>query len=103
MSNVKSSVVSGGRLFIAAIVLAALGGAAFFVGLGAAFNRAGNWSNTLAGLGILLLIVGGVANLVAVVMGARSMLASRSFLWWWLLSAALAAASIAGGLVALNL
>jgi len=90
-------------LFRAAIVLAAIGGAAFFVGLGAAFSRAGNWSDALAGLGILLLIVGGVANLVAVVMGARSMLASRTFLWWWLLSAALAAVSIAGGLVALNL
>ena len=103
MSSGKSSAASGGRLFLVAIVLAAIGGAAFFVGLGAAFNRAGNWSNALAGIGILLLIVGGVANLVAAVMGARFMRASRTLLWWWLLSAALAAVSIAGGLVALNL
>jgi hypothetical protein len=103
MSSTKSSAASGGRLFLVAIVLAAIGGAAFFVGLGAAFRRAGNWSNNLAGIGILLLIVGGVINLVAAFMGARFMYASRTLLWWWLLSATLAAASIAGGLVALNL
>lgn len=90
-------------MFLVAIVLAAIGGAAFFVGLAAAFNRAGNWSDALAGIGILLLIVGGVANLAATVVGARFMCASRTLLWWWLFSAVLAAASIAGGLAALNL
>jgi len=103
MPSTKPSAASGGRLFLVAIVLAAIGGAAFFVGLGAAFRRAGNWSNAVAEIGILLLIAGGVANLVAVVMGVRFMRASRTLLGWWLLSAALAAVSIAGGLVAWNL
>ena len=98
-----SSASSGGRVFCAAIVFAAVGAAAFFLGLGAAFSRAGNWANALAGLGILLLIVGGIANLVAFVMGVRSMMARRSLLWWWLGSAALVVVSIAGGLEALSL
>lgn len=103
MSSVESNPASGCRLFLAAIVMAAIGGVAFLVGLGAAFGRAGNWSNHLAEFGILLLVAGGVANLVAVVLGLRAMLASRSFFVWWVSSAALAAVSIAGGLAALHL
>ncbi|MFN7589756.1 MAG: hypothetical protein ACK501_13260 [Planctomycetota bacterium] len=103
MTTAPSTAESGGRVFVAAIVLAAVGAVAFLLGLGAAFGRAGNWANDLAGLGILLLIAGGVANLVAFVMGARSMMARRSFHWWWLGSAALVAASVLGGLEALSL
>ena len=103
MEFAKLSARSGGRLFISALVLAVIGGAAFFVGLGAAFSRAGNWSNGLATFGIGLLCAGGIVNVAAVVLGLRAMLASRTLLWWWIPSAALAAASVGGGVVVLSL
>ncbi|MEZ6038691.1 MAG: hypothetical protein R3F29_14510 [Planctomycetota bacterium] len=103
MTIEMSSVSPGARVFCVAIVCGVVGAAAFFLGLGAAFGRAGNWANDLAGLGILLILAGGVANLAAFVMGVRSMMASRSILWWWLGSAALVVVSIAGALEALSL
>lgn len=92
-----------GRIFLAAIAMALAGGGAFFVGIWAAFGKAGNWSDDLAGLGVFLLLCGGVANLVAFVGGVRAMIASRSFLWWWPLSLALAVVSVVGGVAALSL
>ena len=57
------------------------GAVLFFGGVGLAFGRVGNTANYLAGLGILLLIVGGVLNLAATVQGLRFMVVRRPFVW----------------------
>ena len=67
----------GFRLFLWAIALGVVGSAVFGLGLGAAFGRAGNWSNDVAEIGIAILIVAGVANLAALVLGLRVMIVQR--------------------------
>ena len=91
------------RAFVTALCLAAAGGIAFGAGLGAAFQRAGNWSNHLALLGIVLLVVAGLSNVVAFFGGAVQLIQKRQMAWWWLFSALAMAASVCGGWVALHL
>jgi hypothetical protein len=94
---------SGGGTFALSVGLGGLGAAAFFVGVGAAFERAGNWSDHLAGAGIVLLVLAGIASLAAMLRGLRFVRSRRSLPWWWPVSALLVVASVAGGVVALSL
>jgi hypothetical protein len=93
----------GGRFFAFAVAIGTIGGGAMLGGVSLILGRTGNASNHLADLGFLLLIVAGVANLVAIPMGLRFMLVRKMFLWWWPISLLLAVAAVAGGVIALNL
>jgi len=92
-----------GRLLLGAFCVAALGAVAFAVGLGAAFGRAGNWSNSLAEFGILLLVVSGILTFAAVLTGIFNSISTRRFNWWLPLACLCAGLALWGGWVAINL
>ena len=94
---------SGGKVFAIAAVLGVTGGGALLGGISLVLGRTGNASNYLADFGFLLLIVAGVVNLAAIVMGLRLMFVQKVFLWWWPISLLLAAVAVAGGVIAWNL
>ena len=75
------------RTSLAGICLAATGGVLFMIGLGAAFGRAGNWSNHVAELGMFLMALGALSNVLAFFSGMRSFVQRKRVEWWWLLSA----------------
>jgi len=75
----------------------------FGSGIGAAFGRAGNWSNHLTELGVITLIIGGIMTVAACIMGVGEAVTKHKFNW--ALPFALIAAGLAlwGGWVAINL
>ena len=75
----------------------------FGSGLGAAFGRAGNWSNQLAALGVVTLISAGLLTIVALSKSVHESVTRRRFNW--ALPFALIAAGLAlwGGWIAINL
>ncbi|MCH8046998.1 MAG: hypothetical protein IID44_25125 [Planctomycetes bacterium] len=91
------------RAFVAALLLAAAGGVAFGVGVAAAFGRAGNWSNDLALLGIVLLVSAVLSNILACAGGAIHLFRHRRMQWWWPLSVVAMLASLYAAWVALHL
>ena len=93
----------GKRAFVVSLGLAGIGVIAFAVGVGAAFSRAGNWSNYVAGLGIFLIVLGGISNIVATVFGFVVWFKNDRVSWWWPLSLLGTAGSFYGGWVALQL
>lgn len=64
-----------------ALISAVAGGVAFAIGITAAFGRAGNWSNYLSELGILLLIIAGVTTFVSLLKGIQEAVTKRRFIW----------------------
>lgn len=68
--------------FLLALVSAVMGGLVFIVGLGAAFGRAGNWSNYLAELGIVLFFLAALSNIVAFEAGCMSLIREKTFHKW---------------------
>ena len=92
-----------GRLLLGALGLAALGGTAFVGGIGAAFGRAGNWSNTLASFGVLLLVGSGILAIAAVMAGMANSIKTRRFNWWLPLACIAAGLAIWCGWIAINL
>ena len=59
-----------------------VGGLAFLIGLNAAFNRAGNWSNYLAELGVVLFFLAALSNLTAFEAGILSLIGEKKFHFW---------------------
>ena len=93
----------GGRFFAIAVAMGIIGGGALLGGVSLILGRTGNASNHLADSGLLLLIVAGVANLAAIAMGLRFMLAQKVFLWWWPSSLLFAVAAVVWVVIGLNL
>ena len=91
------------RAFVAALFLAAAGSVSFGVGVAAAFHRAGNWSNHLATLGVVLLILAGLTNVFACSGGTVRLVRNKRMIWWWPFSVVAMLASVYGGWVALHL
>ena len=91
------------RLLIGAFCVAALGSIAFVVGIGAAFGRAGNWSNELAGAGVFLLVCSGILAIAAVAAGVANSISKRRFNWWLPLACLATGLALWGGWVAINL
>jgi len=91
------------RLLIGAFCVAALGSIAFAVGIGAAFRRAGNWSNELAGVGVFLLICSGILAIAAITVGVVNSIRNRRLNWWLPLACLAAGLALWGGWVAINL
>ena len=54
-----------------------------FIGFGAAFSRAGNWSNGLFGLGLIMFVLGGMSNTIAAAIGLIEVIAGRDVGNWW--------------------
>lgn len=93
----------GGRTFAFALLAGVLGGCAAGVGLGAAFERAGNWANHLVELGLVLLAAAALANVVACVRGLRAGRAGHGWPAWWFVSLLLVVATLAAGALAASL
>ena len=91
------------RAFVAALLLAAAGGVAFGVGIAAAFSRAGNWSNQLVLLGIVLLVSAVLSNIFACCGGAIHLIRNKRMTWWWPLSVVAVLVSLYAGWVAWHL
>ena len=85
------------------MVLMTGGAAVFALGIRTAFGQSGNWSNLLAGLGILLVGIAATCNLVSLVFGAADCISERRILWWWPLSLLVAIGTGYVGSIALNL
>ncbi len=68
--------------FLLALASVVIGGLAFIIGLGAAFSRAGNWSNYLAEFGIVLFFVAALSNIVAFEAGCISLIRGKLFHRW---------------------
>jgi hypothetical protein len=94
---------SSGQIFCYGLGLAAAGGAAFTIGIHAAFGRAGNWSNSLAGLGVGLLVIAGLTMIVATFVGLAEAIRKRRVNWSLPFAIIAAALALWGGWVAINL
>ncbi len=84
----------GWIVFTWATLISFSGAICYYIGIAAAFDRAGNWSNDLAGIGIYQLFAGGILNLIAFVWGIYDTFKYRNFGWWIIFSVPLAAMSI---------
>ncbi len=93
----------GAKLFVFALALVCAGGIALWIGISAAFGRAGNWSNELAEIGIFLLVCGGAINLVAALVGVVRAVRDRRMRWWLPWSVIVVAVSIWCGWIAIHL
>ena len=60
-----------------------VGAVCAFIGFSAAFSRAGNWSNGLFGLGLIMIVLGGMSNTFAATMGLVEVIAGRDVGNWW--------------------
>ncbi|MFP6765898.1 MAG: hypothetical protein VB858_19865 [Planctomycetaceae bacterium] len=65
-----------------AFVSLLIGGLTFIVGIGAAFNRAGNWSNRFAELGVVLFFLAALSNITAFEAGSLSLIRRKIFHLW---------------------
>jgi len=80
-------------------VLASAGAVCVVAGLNASFRRAGNWSNTLVEVGVLLLIAAWVSNTVSLISGLIAWVAEGKACPWLMPSGCVVAGSVAAALL----
>lgn len=86
-----------------ALVFAVLGAVAFVIGIVAAFDRAGDWSNFLSMAGVLAMIYAGLQSLMASATGVWCVVSHRRMPLWWPVSLVTTIGAVIGGIRALQL